>query len=358
MILHIFDRNYKFIGFIDNFISLTWKEQYQNVGALTLFCNDSVKNIKYLQQGYFVWQKGKRTAMIIRYVKPVEGESQIEVRGYTSLWLLSQRTIYPTQTIYNIETGMYNLVKHSFTSSSARKVTDLDYAFAKGFTYVLDTQYTLIDLMEAENALAVESGLGFYMQFDYENKKNIFTVYEGLNRTYGNGVNKPAMFSTEFGNLQNTIIIDDMTIFKNVAIVAGAGEGVARIVIEVGTATGWDRYELPVDARDLQQEYTDDNGNEVSLTLAQYKIILQARGIKKLNEHVHALSFSGEVNTQDFGEKYYLGDIVSCKSDRYNMRIDSRVTEYEEVTENNITKLKLTFGEPAITLLKEVKSWL
>lgn len=358
MILYIFDRDYNFIGFIDNYISLTWREEYQGRGEFQLTCVDTDVNIARLKQNYFVWKKGKKTAMVIRYVESSEEENTIIIRGYTTLDLLTQRYIYPTQTISNIEVGMRDLINHCFTSSEDRKVEDLSLADIEGFSYILDTQYTGKELLETLVTLATESGLGFFMQFDYENKRNIFTIYEGIDRTFGNEINDPAMFSAEFGNLQNVIILDDMTVYKNVAIVAGAGEGSARIVIEVGNAAGWDRNELFVDARDLQKESTDDEGNTTTISDAEYEANLISRGTEKLNEHIRAQSFTGDVDTQEFGVKYNLGDIVSCKSSRYGIRLDARITQYEEVIENNITTITPTFGDPEITFLKEVKLWL
>lgn len=363
MLLHVFDENFNLMGMLDNYISLQWKESYHDRGSFTLIAVDSKANIDLLQMGRFIYQAGKRTAMIIKYAKKDSETSRIDVNGHTTLDLLDRRVIFPVQTIYNIESGMYALVERFLKGSeSDRNISNFTTARIlnglQGFPYILDTQYTGTNLLEALTALGEESGLGFYMEFDWRNKQHVFTVYQGLSRTSGQKENIPAVFSAEFGNLKNMILMDDMSIFKNVAYVAGAGEGTARKHIVVGNAKGLDRYELYVDARDLQQEYTDDNGKEVSLTDAQYIALLQSRGLKKLNDHLRAKSFNGEVDAFDFGKEYYLGDEISAKSTKYNARIDARIMEYTEVTENNKTKLSVSLGTPEISLLQEVKSWL
>lgn len=363
MILHIFDQQFNLIGMLDNYISLIWTEDYYNRGSFTLVCVDNKENIDLLQMNYYIYQPGKNTAMVIRYLKYESEVSRIEANGYTTLDLLSRRIVFPVQTVYNVETGMYALVERLLKGSeSDRNIGNFTTARItgglQGYTYTHETQFTGTDLLEALTTLGEESGLGFYMAFDWRNKRHVFTVYQGKDRTFGQKENTPAIFSAEFVNLKSMIIIDDMSIFKNVAYVAGAGEGIARKYVVVGNAEGLDRYELYVDARDLQQEYTDDNGNEVSLTDAQYVTLLSSRGLQKLNEHLRAKSFNGEVDAFDFGKEYYLGDKISAKSTQYNSRIDARIMQYTEVTENNQTKLSVSLGIPEITLLQEVKTWL
>lgn len=355
MDIYIFDQSFEQIGMVNTYISLQWKEEYTGKGSFTLICSDTEQNVKLLQMNYYLYQNNKNTAMRIRYIEYDSEESTVTVCGYTTLDLISQRVIYPVRTITNFETGMYSLVERFLKGSESKRnisnfTTERILNGYKGFTYSRETQFTGTDLLEALTALAEEGELGFYMKFDWRNKRHVFTVYQGNDLTQGNGTYVPQIFAEGFGNLQNTIIIDDMSEFKNVAYVAGAGEGTARIYVEVGSATGINRNELYVDARDLQKEYTDDDGKDVSLTTTSYKAILTARGKDKLNQYSRAKSFNGEVSNVGFRDKYYLGDVVSIKSDRYKIRMDTRITQYTEVTEKNKTKLTLTLGNPEIKL--------
>lgn len=352
-IINIYSPDFEFKGILQAYISLIWTEEYNGLGTFTLICVDSPENIALLQMGYYIYQNNKKTAMIIKYVKPNSEDSIIEVSGYTTLFLLSQRTIFPTQTITQIESGIYALVERFFKGSeSIRNIPNftthrLLYGL-KGYTYSQEKQITGNYVDETVFELGEFSEFGAVMNFDFRNNRHVFEVYQGLDRTFGNGINDPALFTVEFGNLPKTIIIDDMSVFKNVAYVAGAGEGTARKYVIVGDTTGIDRYELWVDARDLQQEYTDDSGNNVTLTNAQYTEVLKSRGLSKLNEHLRAKSFNGEVDPANFRTEFYLGDIVSCRSERYGYRIDARISKYTEVTEKNKTKLVLTLGTPEI----------
>lgn len=356
MELYIFDSKFNQMGMINSYISLQWSESYNNKGSFSLICSDTAQNIKLLQIGYYIYQNNKQTAMIIKYLEYDSETLTITAHGYTTLELIGRRIVYPMQTITNIEKGMYSLVERFLKGSETSRNIDNFTTYRllngyKGFVSEHDGQYTGDYVNEVLTELAEESELGFYMQFDWRNKRHVFTVYEGKDLTFGNGVNTPQLFTEGFGNLQNAIIFDDMTEFRNVAYVAGEGEGTKRTVVIVGSAAGMNRYELFVDARDLQSEYTDEDGTEITLTSAQYKKVLTARGKEKLGNYLRARSFQGEVSTTGFRDKFYLGDKITAKSDRYGVRMDTRIMQYKEITEKNNTKLVLTLGTPEVQIL-------
>jgi hypothetical protein len=363
--LYIFDRDFNMLGGIDNFLSLQWTEEYQGQGSFELVCADgesasASEYIRLLQQGRYIFNKDKNTAMVIRYLNFNSKEREITVRGYTTLNLLEQRVVYPMQKLNNTEQGMYELVE--VANSNEREIPHLTtrrlLSGLEGFTYARETQITGTNLLEALSNLGVDSGLGFFMRFDFKGKMHVFEVYEGVDRTYGNETAQPFVFSTEYRNLLNVIAVDDMSIFRNVAYVGGGGEGAARKFVEVGDAEGIERFELFVDARDLQQEYLNDNGDTVTLTDVEYEENLTSRGVQKLNEHIRAESFNGNVDPFRFGVDYNLGDKITCESKHYGKRINARITSYTEITEKNKTMLSLTLGEPEITILQEIKTWL
>lgn len=344
IVLNIYNTNMELQGLILNYTSLSWEEDYYNRGRLMLICVDSPENIALLQQGWYIARKDKKTAMVIRYVKYDSSANEIIIYGYTTNDLIRQRIIERTKKITNVETGIYSAVNEN------RRGLPIITASPRGYLENFQTQFTGTNLLEACTTLGKESSLGFYTEFDYRNKKQIFTVYKGKNLTYGNTEgNPPKTFSTEFKNLVNAIIIDDMSIFCNVVYVAGAGEGEDRAWIIFGNDIGLNRFELFVDARDLQPEEGQ--------TPAVYEQVLISRGIQKLNEYIRVKTFIGEVDPQGFGSDFYLGDIITCKSDKYGMRLNTRILHYAEVRENGMTKLKLTLGEPEIDFIKVVKTW-
>lgn len=355
MTLHVFDTDLNRIGYINNFISVQWTEDYYGRGEFILYCVDSPYYTSLLQENFYLYRIARDTAMIIRKVKCSSKDNRIEVRGYTTNDLINQRVIHRTKSVNNVEAGMYSLVQSA--NEDNREYPGLITADPVGLTDQFETQFTGVDLLESLQALGAEAQIGFYTKFDPKAKQHIFTVYKGLDRTEGQRDNRPAKFSAELHNLKNVTIITDLSIFRNVAYVAGGGEGDERVWVVVNDEiSGRDRYELAVDARDLQQTIFED-GEETKYTDEEYKQLLVARGIKKLNEHMRSETFVAEVEPAGFGTDYYLGDLVSCKSEKYNMRIDTRILRYSETVDNGIYRLALTMGNPEITAWGVVKTW-
>ena len=112
------------------------------------------------------------------------------------------------------------------------------------------------------------------------------------------------------------------TNYRKVALVAGEGEGTSRVRQDLGTASGIDRYELYVDARDLST-------NEGQITESEYLEMLKTRGLEKLAEHPIKEEFDGEVipdNTYVLGTDYNLGDVVTIRNE-FGMTATSRIIE-------------------------------
>lgn len=127
----------------------------------------------------------------------------------------------------------------------------------------------------------------------------------------------------------------------NITVVCGAGEGLDRTIVEVDRTSGEDRRELLVDARDLSQgEQTED----------EYKAILTQRGHDKLDEHNRIQSFEAGIKSSSqfrYTEDWNLGDIVTGRQTEWGVSMDQRVTEVEEIYENDTMTVVPTLGTPA-----------
>ena len=68
------------------------------------------------------------------------------------------------------------------------------------------------------------------------------------------------IFNVDYDNVTNREFISDISEYKNTAIVAGQGEGAERRIRYVGNEnSGLERYELFVDARDIEEKITSVN---------------------------------------------------------------------------------------------------
>lgn len=345
MNLWIFDQDFNKMGLVSTYRSLVWEEAYQNRGVFTLVVNDTQENINLLLIDRIIYMTDKKTAMVIKYRKFISENQTIEIRGFTTLDFIDQRGLLGTTLINNAEQGMRQTL-----SNNLRGFPSITQSETKGYTETIGAQYSNTLLLPMFSEISVQAELGIRMLFDHENKRHVFDVYKGIDRTFEQSTNPPVMFSEQWGNLAGTIIVDDRSLFKNVAYVFGAGEGEDREMVEVGTAQGKDRYELFVDARDLQ--------HTAGQTITQYRDILYARGITTLNGYIQRASFQAEVDSLDFGVKYDLGDRITCKSQRYGIQLNTRILQFKQQIENNISKTYLTLGQPEITALGELKLWL
>ncbi|WP_325166615.1 siphovirus ReqiPepy6 Gp37-like family protein [Viridibacillus soli] len=150
-------------------------------------------------------------------------------------------------------------------------------------------------LAEELTTISQLSGLGWNIIIDIKNKQFVFDVQVGVNRVATQRVNPPVIFSPEYNSLKSMGYTESYLDFKNMAYVAGQGEGIECRVITLNedTTEGYNRYELFVDARDveemMQQEGVDEEGNEttedVSLPIEDIEKDLTNRGEEKLDEH-------------------------------------------------------------------------
>lgn len=164
----------------------------------------------------------------------------------------------------------------------------------------------------------------------------------------------PAIFSPEFNTLGQLSYVESELDYRNYAIVAGQGEGVDRRIINVGNATGYDRYELFVDARDIEE--VDENENQIPISDINESLTI--RGQQKLQEHEQEIYLEGQSLTKSrliYEKDYDLGDIVTLQNKDWGVTLDTRITEIKEIYEPSGKQIDLTFGNNRPTLIDKIK---
>ena len=345
IVLYAYDENFNMLGVVKSYTSILWAEERAGAGEFMLVCTDTPENIDLLRRAKYYKRPDRKTAMMSTYFNGQTRDNQVYVRGRATIERTAQRITYPTAKIYNAERDAYAMM-----NANLRGLPRTTTAPQTGLSEVYDTQYTGKELKEALFDICQATGLGVTSDFNVEEKQHTWRIYKGVDRTDGNPEGNPCkVFSTDIRNLTDTIIIEDNSIFKNVAYVAGGGEGEERTWHIVGDATGEDRFEMYVDARDLQQEENESN--------AEYIQRLDARGVQRLNERIKVMNFEGEVVPEGFGTEYDLGDLITCQSRQYRLELNTRIERFDEIRENNKTTLRLTLGEPRITQRRLVRAW-
>ena len=370
MELYVYSSEMELQGIVEKIASLIWTRRYWSCGEFKLLVPFTEEHSRMLVKNNIIMKRGDDEAAQIRYVsitKNSQGLEEIEVQGkFLITWIgkrIIKKQIITNDTTQNI---LYRIVRENVTNpaDTARKIPDVSIATddedtESGVIDYTSEQYTNAQL--AAETAAKAAKLGIRMRTDARTGAHVFSVYEGRDLTAGNTAgNAPCIFSQEFDNIVEQEYTNSAENLKTTAFVGGEEkEGVARKVAEVGgSAAGLAREEVFINATDIVQEYEDDDGEQVTLTDAEYLALLSARGAEELEQYAETLSFGSKINTFAnliYRTDYDLGDRVTCVNKRWGIRIDVRITEIAETYQNNVEEIDITFGESLPALLTQIR---
>lgn len=370
MELYVYSSDMELQGIVEKIASLIWTRRYWSCGEFKLLVPFTEEHSRMLVKNNIIMKRGDDEAAQIRYVsitKNSQGLEEIEVQGkFLIAWIgkrIIKKQIITNDTTQNI---LYRIVRENVTNpaDTARKIPDVSIAdddadTESGVIDYTSEQYTNAQL--AAETAAKAAKLGIRMRTDARTGAHVFSVYEGRDLTAGNTAgNAPCIFSQEFDNIVEQEYTNSVENLKTTAFVGGEEkEGVARKVAEVGgSAAGLAREEVFINATDIVQEYEDDDGEQVTLTDAEYLALLSARGAEELEQYAETLSFGSKINTFAnliYRTDYDLGDRVTCVNKRWGIRIDVRITEIAETYQNNVEEIDITFGESLPALLTQIR---
>lgn len=347
------------IGMLQHDDAVQWLENYQTPGEVKIDAQATADNLAMLIEGNRIYNTDTDTVARICHVDITqsEGEELITARCDITSELLSDRVVMATENITNIEAGMYSIYQKN------RRDLPIELATPEGYPETGEVEITWNSVLDGEEKLAEVSGLGFKVLFDPETGVETFKIYKGIDRSKESNPGYIGYFGTDVGNIQNATITSGTTDYKNVAVIAGAGEGANRTVriISLGSVSGENRRELYVDARDLQREYQvatptgqyDDKGNPIygyttkTYTDAQYNAMLDTRGMEKLAEHLKTFTITCDIvqNNILYGTDYFLGDRMPVKIPEYGIYASARISSVTMIYEKE--------GDKIVALLSE-----
>lgn len=342
--IKVYDTNLMRQGVIDVYRSLIWTRKYKEAGTVELHAALNSRNLELLQEGRIITMTGSVESAVIEGIATDDYSNEITATGRMLSSELSRRGI---RTVVNMENATYEDVMRKLVNisviSNANPLPNLKLGERKGLGEKVTLQVSYKDLYTYLTKLSACSNLGFRVRGDYKEKQYYFEVYEGKDHSKNQRENKRVIFSEVYRNINKATFTRNSQNYKTHAIIFGDGEGTTRTVMEATidqTATGWERRELMVDARDIQRD---------NLTQAQYIAALMQRGKEKLAEYgiVECLE-AATLPNMNFTYKidYDLGDIVTVDKKAWGIRIDKRITEIQEIYENGGLSIVPTFGDP------------
>lgn len=353
MDIYVLDTSLKKIGVIDYCSSIIWTKKYCDAGDFELYLPVTTEALELLQENNLVMREDDRASlMVIKTIvltTDAENGNYLTVSGPSVESYLGKRIIWEqtnlSGTIVDCATTLINqnIINPSI---SDRKIPKVALGESIEDTHTITKQITGDNLLTAITELLNTYRLGFSMDFnDTIVPSLLFKIYRGTNRSSAQSSNPRVIFSPYFDNLLATTIQASNVNYRNIAKVAGEGEGVNRTTYVVGVASGVDREEIYVDARDISSQV--DGG---TLTPSEYNGLLAQRGDEALAECVATQDFEGEIEPNTnfvYGVDYFLGDIVDLQNE-YGISAIVRITAITESWDENGYKCIPTFNSKEV----------
>ena len=363
MELYVMDQDFEQLDIVENTESVIWKKCYAEAGEFEIYTAASDEYVDLLQIGRYIVRHDDDMVGIIEKINMQiddDGRDMLLVSGRCAKALFARRIINRQQTFSGtVWNRMYWMLSdHAVNPSDPNRaipntaIADVDNAI-KGLS--AQTQHTGTNLMTAVIDLVSSNNLGW--KVPVVDGKFTATLISGVDRTVDQTDREPVIFADEYDNLISSDYLCDLTNYANVATIAGEGEGADRTWTGVdatgkasGTYTGMNRYEMYVDARDMQKKVTDSAGKETTLTAAQYTAQLQARGLEKLVEVSKTETFEGEIDIGSYTYRtdYDVGDLVAIR-DKHGITANTRITAVEEIEDGDGYTVTPTFSDFTIT---------
>lgn len=376
---YLLDNELKKKYIIDTYSSAIWGKRYNDIGDCELVISASEENFRKIEECKYIARNDDDMVCKIKKIEiqtDEENGNQLILIGKDITDILEQRIVVK-QTNYNglVEDYIRTLINDSIIkpTDANRKINNFVLSNKIGFSDTIREQVTYDNVGVKIQKLCKQYGWGYRVTII--NGNFVFALYKGKDKS------KYITFSHNYDNISTTDYSKDDSNIKNVALVAGEGEGVARRITTIGKGIGIDRHELYVDARDISSEIDYDelltnypNGKEkvmnnviyyqvnginiaiitkndagevtnVQLCSNIYIENLKNTGYEKISAYTSVTSFSGEVivgMSYKYKDDYNLGDIVNIVNE-YGISINVRISEVIENQDDNGYTMEPTF---------------
>ena len=369
--------NKKYI--IDTYSSAIWASRYNDIGDCELVISASEENFKKIEECKYIARNDDDMVCKIKKINlktDEENGDELILTGIDITDILNQRIVVK-QTNFNglVEDYIRTLINDSIIkpTDADRRIKNFLLADKVGFSDAIREQVTYDYVGNKVKELCKQYGWGY--RVTVHNNNFVFVLYMGRD------ISKYITFSHNYDNISTTDYSKDDSNIKNVALIAGEGEGVARRTTTIGKGVGIDRHELYVDARSVSSEIDYDellinypNGKEkvinnviyyqvnginiavltkndageitnVQLCNNIYMENLKNTGYEKMSEYASITSFAGEIivgMSYKYKKDYKLGDIVKIVNE-YGISINVRISEVIENRDDNGYTMEPTF---------------
>lgn len=353
------------LAIINDYSARAWNRVWGESGSFRLWAPVTPENEEFLVAENLIWPDDQKLVGVIesihKYTEEGSNMPQVEISGrFITDCYLSRRIIWGNflrkdvpsiilkQLIEEQSIGCSDLSRRFGSTISTLVSIDSSVPIQGTITYC--NSYG--NLWEEVKGISLEYGLDVEFEYRVDNVIPAISgsIYAGQNKA------QEVNLSTDLGFLTSPDYLWDSTDYCNTALVAGEGEGADREIVSIipSSATGRNRRELYVDARDLQK--TSEGGT--SMSDEEYTDSLTQRGNNKLLEFplYETYECSLQLTGQEgyiFGVDYNLGDTVTLTDTILKVQVQARVKEHQfsEDKDGRVDVLVFGLAVPTITSL-------
>lgn len=371
-VLEVRGSNRELLGVIDAAKSIIWHTVYFGVGDFEIYAPLRENHLDLLVEGYYITRADTDDVGIIERVDFFYSATDgymITASGRFAKCLLDRRLIYnlsgktntPTILSGKVEIAARLLVQNNAIScsfDSRRNISILGLAALKNLPAIIvdqngnaaKKQVSFQPLLEYTDNVLQEYGYAAKVILNASNKKLLYSVYSGADRSTENTENNtPVVFCQDYDNLAQSSYIYDTSSARNAVLIGGAGEGLERFYAYLTSgASDLQLREMWLDAASINRTYTDDNDEEQPYSDAEYTAMLKQAGQKELANLPPVEQFTGVINFYAgnfvYGRDFFVGDLVTIQDNNINKYATVRITEATEVQDENGYTIEIVYA--------------
>lgn len=341
MDIKTFDDTLTYLGIVDNYNSVDFKTRFTSIGDFVICAPVTPQNLKRLAKGNFVMVDN-----LAGYIESVQldedsQEAKLTAVGYDLKGLLAHRINWGilnySGTVENFFRKIVN--ENCIHTSEDRIIPFLELGKNNNFPEEIKIQDEGSLLSELITKQAMLSQIGWDVVLRPKEKKLIFRIFKGVDRTINQTQVTPLVFEKKRENILEQVYVDSDEGHKNVAYVAGAKENDKRTSITVvGSGTGFGRREMFLSGTSQRK-----NEQGEPIPESDYKNLLKTEGEQALGKAPVVNNFDCVVNTRS-GLDFGVGDGCTVVEDEWGVRIHTYISETQRIYDTNGFTLNVVFG--------------
>lgn len=339
----------KCLGVLDTYTSFNFTKKFQDIGTWNIKGKYTQEVRELLRPGNLIYINPRLCGIIysISFDTDDKGITSYAAYGMELKGIMNYRIVWGT---YN-----HNLPAERWIAGLIQENTQGFRALFKDFQDnevacpTIDKQVSYKKLGEMITSVCKSVKTNNNLAFGWDivcdiNQGFIFNLLEGQNRTFTSG--NPFIVSRDLDNVAQLSYSESNKNSVTNVLCGGAGEGAERIFVDVGEGNSCsylNRKETFKDAKSIQQEYKDSDGNTQTIELSDYQNILRDAAKEALKEDMVSVDAETVVSSSEALE--LLGAKVTLIDRAYGVRTDDFVTEINYIDEADGALTTITVGE-------------